>query len=424
MRLLVLLAVVLAPARSDSEAVYKALDAYLETGDAAAAKQAFERVKLTPAKLAEAIRAGRPVENGKTGRHEWKLKDAYGRETDLYVVVPKGYDRSKPAGVIVLLHGLGGNGTQLLGDSRGGLYTAFAEGNNLILLAPTAQKEPADAKSEDDPSGLVGNNMKHWWCYRPGGFVFRGLRELKKQYAVDDDRVILSGYSMGGFGTWNLGLRYPDRFAALVPFAGGISRGEYVLAKGDKKLRPLVENGKNVPCYFVHGDKDDTVYVKFDRMTRDQLKEFGADFEYVEVPGGRHILDVREGGELMAPIQKWLAPKRRNAHPRRITYVSVGDYAAGAFWARMEGKVEPLARFEAEAKEGNVIEVKAAGAAKMTIFLDETLVDFSKPVTVKSGGKEVFKGVVEESVDAVLESWKWREDRGLVYRAKVTVELR
>jgi predicted esterase len=402
---------------TDAKAVFGALDAYAESGDTAKAKAVFADLKLTPAKLIEIIRAGRPVEEAKTGLQSWKVKDAWDVETDVYVKVDAGYDKAKPAGIIVLLHGLGGDGKQL----RDRLFSKFAAANNFIIVCPTAQKPAEEAKAEDDPGELA--KLPHWWVYKPGSSIFTALREARRKYAVDADRVVLAGYSMGGFGTWNIGLRYPDRFAAIVPMAGGISRTEYISPE-DKNLRPLVENARNVPSYFIHGDADSTVSVKYDRKTRDQMKAFGIDHTYVEVPKGKHLLDMSEGGKLMTGVQEWLKEKKRTGHPRKITYVAAGDYASGVWWARLEGKVQPLARLDAEVKDGNVIDLTAKGAESATVWLDEELVDLSKEVVVTSGGKELFRGRVEESFDAVLESWKGREDPGLVYRAKVAISLK
>ncbi len=407
MRVLALVLVLFLP-RNDAETVFRALDA----GDLDALR------KFKPAKLIEIIRAGRPVNGADTGEFQWSITDAHDRSTALYVIVPASYDRAKPAGVLLVLHGLGGDGKQL----KDRLYNKFAAANNLIIACPTAQKEPKGSENEDyDP--LTGSQMPHWWSYRPGGFVLTALSELKRKYAIDDNRVVLTGYSMGGFGTWNIGLRYPDRFAAIVPFAGGLSRHEYVNAKGDKRLRPLVENAFNLPVYFVHGNADQTVPVRFDRQTRDQLKEFGYAHEYNEVDKARHIMDVREEGPIMTPIQEWLAPKKRDAHPKKVVHYAVGAYAGLSYWARLDELTDKSARVEAQIRDGNVIEVKAGGAKKATIFIDERWIDLTKPVRIVAGEKELYSGRVAESVEAVLESWKLREDRELVYRAKVTVEL-
>ena len=56
---------------------------------------------------------------------------------------------------------------------------------------------------------------------------------------------------LGGYGTWNVGLRYPDRFAGIVPIAGGISRKENVGTRPDTISRVLLRNGRSVPSFFL-----------------------------------------------------------------------------------------------------------------------------------------------------------------------------
>ena len=71
----------------------------------------------------------------------------------------------------------------------------------------------------------------------------------------------------------------------------------------------------------------------------------------------------------------------------------------------------------------NHIEVTAKGAVALTIFCDEKLLKLKKTITVTVNGTEVFRGTVEPSVQAVLESWKDREDRELVARALIRVKV-
>jgi predicted esterase len=311
---------------------------------------------------------------------------------------------------MLMLHGRGGDGPRMMAATS---FGKFAADRNYILAAPTAQKLSKASEGEDG-----GSDDVHWWCFKPGSSIFAALREIRRRYVVDDNRIIVTGYSMGGFGAQGTGFRYPDRFSAMVAFAGGLSRVEYAVTTGDPRLRPIVENGLMLPTYLLHGDKDETVPPTFDRLTRDQLKKFGAEHVYVEVAGAGHGLDTRT---LSGPIIKWLEPRKRDPHPKKITFVSVDDYSASCYWIKLDGK--PVARVEAEIKK-NTIDVSATDATSVTIFLDDTRVDPGKPVVVTSGGRELFSGKVADSLDAVLESWKDREDPQLVYRAKVTVELK
>ena len=75
------------------------------------------------------------------------------------------------------------------------------------------------------------------------------LREVASQYKVDTDRIVVTGLSMGGYGTWNLATAYPDRFAAIAPICGGGNPLEAC------KL-------KNVPVWVFHGAKDPVVPLK------------------------------------------------------------------------------------------------------------------------------------------------------------------
>jgi predicted esterase len=369
------------------------------------------------ARLVEAIRRGRPLGAAATGEIKERLTDAFGRETDLWIIVPGSYDATKPSGVFLALHGLGGTGAQVKD-----LWAPYAAAHNFIIAAPSAQKEPADQKNEDTFAGPGGRELPHWWSYREGDFPLSALSVLKRRYAIDENRVILTGYSMGGFGTWNLGLRYPDRFSALIPYAGGLSRAEYAGLRIDEKVRKLHLNSFNLPVFFVHGDADKTVPVEFDRESRNRLRALGYEYEYKEVPKGGHIMNVREGGEIMREIQKWLGERVRRPHPREVRHHAVGDYCTQSYWVRLEGFKDKAAEVRASI-QGQTIDFTATGAGRVTFYLDETLLDLSKPVRVTSGGATLLEVEAKPSMDVVLETWRAREDRDLLYRAKVTVDV-
>src|SRR5438477_11565395 len=92
--------------RFDEDALWKALEA-------GPIDKAKEIVGKDAAKLFEVLRRGPPVGDGAPGESTDRLTDGFGRETDLWTIVPKSYDKSKPSGVVIMLHGLGGTGAQL-----------------------------------------------------------------------------------------------------------------------------------------------------------------------------------------------------------------------------------------------------------------------------------------------------------------------
>lgn len=95
------------------------------------------------------------------------------------------------------------------------------------------------------------------------------LDAISASYAVDPRRIYLTGLSMGGFGTWQLALRAPDRFAALVPIAGGYRyrvEANYE-GYGQSQVRVIFDTSMpdhlcdlaGVPVWAFHGDQDSTV---------------------------------------------------------------------------------------------------------------------------------------------------------------------
>lgn len=70
---------------------------------------------------------------------------------------------------------------------------------------------------------------------------------IQKYYRVDANRIFLSGHSMGGAGTWLLGLEFRDKFAALAPEAGTHLSPE---------LEAKLATGKRIPILITAGGKD------------------------------------------------------------------------------------------------------------------------------------------------------------------------
>jgi predicted peptidase len=85
------------------------------------------------------------------------------------------------------------------------------------------------------------------------------LDEAVKKYRVDTNRVYLTGLSMGGFGVWDLALAMPERFAAVIPIAGGGSDLPVVLARIGYTSHENVAALKSVAFWAFHGAKDTVV---------------------------------------------------------------------------------------------------------------------------------------------------------------------
>src|SRR5262249_31825807 len=147
--------------------------------------------------------------------------------------VPHDYKGDKPCPVILFLHGAGETGTDGDKQARVGLGRAIRQREKtfpFIAIFPQSQKRSWRAGSED------------------GQRAQRLPATMQKEYKTDPKRVYLTGLSMGGYGTWSMAMKYPQRWAAIVPVCGG----------GDPNQADKI---KDIPCWCFHGDADTAVNV-------------------------------------------------------------------------------------------------------------------------------------------------------------------
>ena len=110
------------------------------------------------------------------------------------------------------------------------------------------------------------------------------LDEVIRKYGVDKSRVYLTGLSMGGYGTWNLGLAYPERFAAIAPICGGGELIHALLAQGEKGAAL-----KSLGVWAFHGAKDPVVPVQESERMISLLKHVGVtDLQLTVYPDAEH----------------------------------------------------------------------------------------------------------------------------------------
>ncbi len=106
------------------------------------------------------------------------------------------------------------------------------------------------------------------------------LNKVVAEYPVDEDRLYLTGLSMGGFGTWHLAVTYPDRFAALAPICGS---GPWH-AGFPERVRDI----KHVPTWVFHGAKDRTVLPRESKVLVKALKACGGNVRFTLYPHAGH----------------------------------------------------------------------------------------------------------------------------------------
>ena len=159
--------------------------------------------------------------------------------------------------LIMFLHGAGERGNNLELVKRHGPPKMVAHGKSFdfIIVSPQC---PNDT----------------WWPEKTD-LVITLLDEIEAKYRVDTDRVYLTGLSMGGFGTWYVAEKYPQRFAAIAPICGGSEHYE-------------ASRLKNVPVWAFHGAKDNVVPLIRSQEMVDAVKKAGGDAKLTIYPEAEH----------------------------------------------------------------------------------------------------------------------------------------
>ncbi len=122
------------------------------------------------------------------------------------------------------------------------------------------------------------------------------LDEIVAKYRIDQDRIYLTGLSMGGFGAWALTAYAPDRFAAIVPICGG---GEALSAR---RLTHL-------PVWVFHGAKDPIVPLKRSEEMVDALTKLKGDVKLTIYPEAGH--DSWTAAYENPELYDWLLQQKR-----------------------------------------------------------------------------------------------------------------
>jgi predicted peptidase len=173
------------------------------------------------------------------------------------ISVPPTYNRALPAPLVLALH-FGVQGGPSLFAGRDLLR---------ILMAPALAELGAVIVAPDVLNGGPWNTPQNEEA------VLGLLDAVMRSYSIDQGRVIVTGFSMGGAGTWHFAGKYPDRFAAAVPVAG---------------RPPATAAGWRVPVFAVHSRSDRVVPIGATEERIDELKRAGVSAQLVALVSPTH----------------------------------------------------------------------------------------------------------------------------------------
>jgi predicted peptidase len=241
---------------------------------------------LLPAHAADDVKsAAAPAAGSVTGQQQPAKLDrkvTVNVTSNYLLFLPQAYgkDPAKKWPLILFLHGSGERGDDINKVKLFGLPKVLEQWKEFPFVVVSPQC-PAD----------------QWWDPLT---VVTLLDEVREKYAVDPDRVYLTGMSMGGFGTWETAVAYPDRFAAIAPVCGS----------GNPYRLPAL---KNVPAWVFHGEKDPSIPVAAAVQMAKTLEALGGKVKLTVYPNVGH--DAWTPTYSNRALYDWFLQQKRGAPP-------------------------------------------------------------------------------------------------------------
>ncbi len=319
-----------------------------------------------------------------TSRIDWSVQ--------YYAVNPPPEATANPA-LVLSLHGAS--------VEAAGQAAAYAPKPWAVIVSPTNRR----------PYGFDWEEWGRW-------DALEVLALAQSRYRTDPARTYLTGHSMGGHGTWSMGVTFPDLFAAIAPSAGWISFRTYARAgqttPDDSPMQQLlrraaassdtlglVSNTLHQAVYILHGDADDNVPVSEARTMRERLGQFHRDFAWHEQAGAGHWWDASNepGTDCVdwAPMFDLFARRRIPAltEARTVEFTTVNPgVSSRCRWLAIEAQQRHLepSHVAARCDPGRRrIAARTANVARLSFQL-EPLIPPGAPIDIELDGQR-FQGV-------------------------------
>jgi len=355
-----------------------------------------------------------PADANQPGYYRLEVATMPGEASVTYALqLPPEYNPYRRYPLIVSLHGAGFT-ADLEVDWWAGDWTPQGKGRagqatrqGYIVLAP---------------EWAVEHQTQYQFSAREHAAVLGCLRDACRRFAVDTDRVFLSGYSIGGDAAWDLGLAHPDLWAGAIPIA----------AESQKYCGLYWRNAKALPFYLVSGELDGG------RMSRnardlDRYLDNGYNATVVQYLGRGHEHYADEQIRLF----DWMGRFHRDFFPHEFLCSTMRVWDNYFWWAEVRGQppatvvapgnwpgprgTSPL-QIEGYSRAHNNLTLRT-GTKETTVWLAPQMVDFTTRINISVNGHQVNlpRPFIQPSVEVILEDVRTRGDRQHPFWAKVDV---
>jgi len=243
-------------------------------------------------------------------------------------------------GLILSLHGAG--------VEASGQAAAYSPKDWAFLIAPTNRRP-------------FGFDWEEWGRLD----ALEALDHAMATLPIDPTRVHLTGHSMGGHGSWHVGVHHAGRFGVVAPSAGWISFDLYTgpapptgmvgRARAHSQTLDFVDNLRDNAVYIIHGDADDNVPVSHAQQMFATLQPIVSELTYHEEPGAGHWWDLdpaEEGADCVDwdPMLEVMRTRNREVTPLDFHFSSSAPWVSSEHsFLRVLSATSPLESFTADA---------------------------------------------------------------------------
>ena len=295
--------------------------------------------------------------------------------------------------LFISLHG-GGGTTESENNRLWNRHKTLYELENGILFTPRS------------PS----NTWNMWFQSHVDTFFNRIIQNMIAFHNVDPNKIYIMGRSAGGDGIYQVAPRMADRFAAAAMSAGHPNDSS-----------PL---GLRNTAFTIHMGENDSLYNRNDMAVKwgNDLKKLNEE----DPEGYRYYIKIYKNkghwmDNLEASALDWMSDFIRNPYPSKVVWKQGNVLHKRFYWLRNE---DPSFGDLIECNiDDQIITVLSSSSSKITIQLNDDLVDMDREITVNYLGRQLFKGFVHRDIDIIKRSIREYGDPKSVYYGEIRLTL-
>lgn len=222
--------------------------------------------------------------------------------------IPENYNELQKYPIILYLHDGGPRGddnkSQISSIVEWLINPPVQSTQNCFIMIPQCPKKSQWLNTKFKKTPFLNYNQDEIPESDTMKMIILEINNLMDEFNIDENRIYVTGYSMGGSGTWDIITRYPDFFAAAVPVTG----------VSDPSKAKLVAH---MPIWAFHGQMDTISLVENTRNMVTALKKYGSNCKFTELKDVSH--DSWHAAYNNTEVITWLFDQKKNRNIKQGT---------------------------------------------------------------------------------------------------------